>query len=220
MTSGPCCSREPGRAAPRTELCPSPRGAATAAASPRAETCSCGASTARGSAAWPERSVGVQRSRGGHGNGGERGSEGNPRHFQGQSRSHSRRRRCPRCSRCSRACARVHSNGRARGQDRNTVSVPTRVDSLGEVRAAGRPVQLVCGRHHTSALTESGAVFSWGATSFGRLGEPTSEREGPPCFWSHSTEAHAWLSLRWLHLSPHKGGTHAPCRGPAKSSTS
>ena len=71
------------------------------------------------------------------------------------------------------------------------MSVPTRVDSLGEVRAAGRPVQLVCGRHHTSALTESGAVFSWGATSFGRLGEPTSEREGPPCLWSHSTEAHA-----------------------------
>lgn len=31
-------------------------------------------------------------------------------------------------------------------------------------------MQLVCGRHHTSVLTETGAVLSWGATSFGRLG--------------------------------------------------
>jgi len=31
-------------------------------------------------------------------------------------------------------------------------------------------VQLVCGRHHSACLTDSGAVFCWGATSFGRLG--------------------------------------------------
>ena len=54
----------------------------------------------------------------------------------------------------------------------NTVSVPVKVDGRDAfgTQGCGRPVQLVCGRHHSSLLTETGAVFSWGATSFGRLG--------------------------------------------------
>jgi alpha-tubulin suppressor-like RCC1 family protein len=58
----------------------------------------------------------------------------------------------------------------ATGKNANTVSVPTLVDGMKELRGAGRAVQLVCGRHHSSLLTETGAVYSWGATSFGRLG--------------------------------------------------
>jgi len=44
--------------------------------------------------------------------------------------------------------------------------------SAGAASGGGRLkiVQLVCGRHHSACLTESGAVFCWGATSFGRLG--------------------------------------------------
>ena len=34
----------------------------------------------------------------------------------------------------------------------------------------GKPIVLVCGRHHSAMLTDTGAVFTWGATSFGRLG--------------------------------------------------
>lgn len=53
----------------------------------------------------------------------------------------------------------------------NTVSEPRALAGRSELIApSGRPVQLVCGRHHSSLLTETGAVFSWGATSFGRLG--------------------------------------------------
>jgi alpha-tubulin suppressor-like RCC1 family protein len=64
----------------------------------------------------------------------------------------------------------------------NTVSVPTVVDGMKELRGAGRAVQLVCGRHHSSLLTETGAVYSWGATSFGRLGihDLTSKKTALP----------------------------------------
>jgi len=36
--------------------------------------------------------------------------------------------------------------------------------------------QLACGRHHTSVLTDKGHVFSWGASSFGRLGLPDPKK--------------------------------------------
>lgn len=34
----------------------------------------------------------------------------------------------------------------------------------------------MCGRHHTSVLTDKGQVFSWGASSFGRLGLPDPKK--------------------------------------------
>jgi len=52
----------------------------------------------------------------------------------------------------------------------STISVPTLITGLSEVKEGGIPIQLVCGRHHSTVLTDTGAVFSWGATSFGRLG--------------------------------------------------
>jgi alpha-tubulin suppressor-like RCC1 family protein len=59
------------------------------------------------------------------------------------------------------------------------VPFPRKLEGLAEASgssataAAGaglKVVQLVCGRHHSACLTSSGAVYSWGATSFGRLG--------------------------------------------------
>ncbi len=41
---------------------------------------------------------------------------------------------------------------------------------------AARIRQLACGRHHTSVLTDKGHVFSWGASSFGRLGLPDPKK--------------------------------------------
>jgi hypothetical protein len=111
----------------------------------------------------------------------------------------------------------------------STISVPTLISGLSEIKEAGIPIQLVCGRHHSTVLTDvspyhicfhpyvmlryiymcvcvclvrfvlffsfyqimfyivclcvqTGAVFSWGATSFGRLGihDLSSKKTGTP----------------------------------------
>ncbi|CAM9472730.1 unnamed protein product, partial [Phaeothamnion confervicola] len=43
---------------------------------------------------------------------------------------------------------------------------PCRLEALG----SDSPAQIVCGRHHCAVMTRSGAVYSWGACGFGRLG--------------------------------------------------
>jgi len=57
------------------------------------------------------------------------------------------------------------------GSRENSVWQPTPAE-LREVRRGGRgrPTGVVCGRHHAALLTENGAVFTWGASAFGRLG--------------------------------------------------
>ncbi|EKU22126.1 hect domain and rld 4, partial [Nannochloropsis gaditana CCMP526] len=60
------------------------------------------------------------------------------------------------------------------GQACNKISTPRPVNMSGIGSSQIR--QLVCGRHHTSVLTDKGQVFSWGASSFGRLGLPDPKK--------------------------------------------
>jgi len=46
------------------------------------------------------------------------------------------------------------------GKNRSTISSPVPIDGSEELRACGRPLQLVCGRHHSSLLTEGALLRS------------------------------------------------------------
>ena len=63
------------------------------------------------------------------------------------------------------------------GSTSNKISSPRPVNMQG--LGAARIRQLACGRHHTSVLTDKGHVYSWGASSFGRLGLPEPKKIVP-----------------------------------------
>lgn len=63
------------------------------------------------------------------------------------------------------------------GSTSNKISTPRPVNM--QVLGAARIKQLACGRHHTSVLTDKGHVYSWGASSFGRLGLPDPKKVVP-----------------------------------------
>ncbi len=63
------------------------------------------------------------------------------------------------------------------GSTSNKISTPRPVNMQG--LGAARIRQLACGRHHTSVLTDKGHVYSWGASSFGRLGLPDPKKVVP-----------------------------------------
>lgn len=62
--------------------------------------------------------------------------------------------------------------GQGQTSDKISTPRPVSMSMIGPARIR----QLACGRHHTSVLTDKGHVFSWGASSFGRLGLPDPKK--------------------------------------------
>ncbi|CAM9510226.1 unnamed protein product, partial [Discosporangium mesarthrocarpum] len=63
------------------------------------------------------------------------------------------------------------------GSMENTISAPspTKLDRIA-LDANGRVAQVVCGRHHSALVTSRGGLYTWGGSSFGKLGLPSPEK--------------------------------------------
>lgn len=70
-----------------------------------------------------------------------------------------------------RHCCLHHRYGQCgNGSKDNTVPEPVLVDLSGVSSGAVDDVpKVLCGRHHSALVTRTGALYSWGACSFGKV---------------------------------------------------
>ncbi|CAM9181888.1 unnamed protein product [Choristocarpus tenellus] len=63
------------------------------------------------------------------------------------------------------------------GSKENTISepLPTKLDRISE-DGMGTVTHVVCGRHHSALITSRGGLYTWGGSSFGKLGLPNPEK--------------------------------------------